>query len=39
VHLRPLSWRVRGEECLIAEDGALNGGVDRYTLCAIDPDV
>lgn len=39
VHLRPLSWRVRGEECLIAEDGALNGGADRYTLCAIDPDV
>jgi len=34
VHPRPLSWRVRGEECLIAGDGATAAA---YSLCAIEP--
>jgi len=38
VHPRPLSWRVRGEECLIAGNGDLIGGSGRYTLCAVDTD-
>ena len=35
VHPRPLSWRVRGEECLIADEGPAADG--RYTLCQIEP--
>ena len=39
VHPRPLSWRVHGEECLVADEG---GGVPAgepalYSLCAIEP--
>jgi hypothetical protein len=34
VHPRPLSWRVEGEECLVAEEGT---GAVHYTLCAIEP--
>ena len=33
VHPRPLSRRVRGEECLIADDGAASA----YSLCAVEP--
>lgn len=36
VHPRPLSWRVEGEECLVAEEGSA-GGPGRYTLCAVEP--
>jgi hypothetical protein len=34
---RPLSWRVRGEECLVAR---IRGNADEiaYRLCAVDPD-
>jgi len=35
VHPRPLSWRARGEECLVADDGAAAAG--HYTLCAVEP--
>src|SRR4030081_1105092 len=35
VHPRPLSWRVRGEECLVADEGA--GTAGPYTRCAIEP--
>jgi hypothetical protein len=31
VHPRPLSWRVEGEECLVAEEGVASSAV-RYTL-------
>jgi hypothetical protein len=34
VHPRPLSWRVFGEECLVADEGAVAGN---YTLCAVEP--
>ena len=34
-HPRPLSWRVRGEECLIADEGSAAAG--RYTLCEVEP--
>jgi hypothetical protein len=37
VHPRPLSWRVRGEDCLIAEDGAGIGAAGQFTLCTVDP--
>jgi hypothetical protein len=37
VHPRPLSWRVQGETCLVAEEGAAAAGEGRYTLCAIEP--
>jgi len=35
-HPRPLSWRVRGEECLVAR---ARGNADEvaYRLCAVDP--
>ena len=35
-HPRPLSWRVRGEECLVAR---VRGNADEvaYRLCAVDP--
>jgi hypothetical protein len=35
-HPRPLSWRVRGEECLVAR---ARGKTDEigYRLCAVDP--
>ena len=34
---RPLSWRVRGEECLLADprEGRVDG--DSYTLVAVEP--
>jgi hypothetical protein len=35
VHPRPLSWRVEGEECLVAEEGVASSAV-RFTLCAIE---
>ena len=35
-HPRPLSWRVRGEECLVARARATAGKIP-YRLCAIDP--
>jgi hypothetical protein len=35
VHPRPLSWRVQGEECFVAEEGSA-GGPGRYTLCAVE---
>jgi len=36
VHPRPLSWRVGGEECLLAQT---HGKADEivYRLCAVDP--
>jgi hypothetical protein len=37
VHPRPLSWRVRGEDCLIADDGAVIGAAGHFTLCTVDP--
>ena len=37
VHPRPLSWRVRGEECLIAEQAAGVTSPGQYTLCAVEP--
>ncbi|GAC1535425.1 MAG: hypothetical protein NVS2B9_00660 [Myxococcales bacterium] len=36
VHPRPLSWRVRGEECLLARARG-NGDDIGYRLCAVDP--
>src|SRR3989442_4990989 len=33
VHPRPLSWRARGEECLVADDGA--AGAPAYTRCGV----
>jgi hypothetical protein len=35
-HPRPLSWRIRGEECLVAR---ARGNADEvaYRLCAVDP--
>jgi hypothetical protein len=35
-HFRPLSWRVRGEQCLIMRKGA---GLDdaNFKLCIVDP--
>ncbi len=35
-HPRPLSWRARGEECLVA---SARGSADEiaYRLCAVDP--
>jgi hypothetical protein len=35
-HQRPLSWRVRGEECLVARARGKDNEVG-YRLCAIDP--
>lgn len=37
VYPRPLSWRVQGEECLVADDAAPGRAGGRYTLCAIEP--
>jgi len=34
---RPLSWRVRGEECLLAEPGDTRVDGSSYTLVAVDP--
>jgi hypothetical protein len=34
VHPRPLSWRVHGEECLVANEGPAAGG--RFTLCQVE---
>ncbi len=34
---RPLSWRVRGEECLLAEPAEGRTGEVTYTLVAVDP--
>lgn len=36
-HPRPLSWRIHGEECLVAT--ATNGSADEiaYRLCIVDP--
>ena len=34
-HPRPLSWRVRGEECLVA--GPREADQISYRLCAVDP--
>jgi hypothetical protein len=35
-HPRPLSWRARGEECLVANAKA-NADAVAYRLCAVDP--
>jgi len=35
-HPRPLSWRVEGEECLVADEGSA-GGTGHYTLCTVEP--
>jgi hypothetical protein len=37
---RPLSWRVRGEQCLVADTASPPTAVHRsnYTLCAIEPE-
>ena len=35
-HPRPLSWRVGGEECLVAQTRG-KGGEIAYRLCAVDP--
>ena len=35
-HPRPLSWRVLGEECLVARARG-NAGEIPYRLCAVDP--
>jgi hypothetical protein len=35
-HPRPLSWRVRGEKCLIADEES--AGIGRYTLCEVEPE-
>jgi len=39
VHPRPLSWRVRGEECLVADEAGTVGplGPGTYTLCEVEP--
>jgi len=34
---RPLSWRVRGEECLLADPGAGRMDGSSYTLVAVEP--
>jgi hypothetical protein len=36
---RPLSWRVRGEECLVADTDAVPTPVKRasYTMCTVEP--
>ena len=34
---RPLSWRVRGEECLLADPGESPTDGASYTLVAVDP--
>ena len=35
-HPRPLSWRVGGEECLVAQTRRKAGEIT-YRLCAVDP--
>jgi hypothetical protein len=35
-HPRPLSWRIGGEECLVAQ-AAGKGSDITYRLCAVDP--
>jgi hypothetical protein len=35
-HPRPLSWRVGGEECLLAQTRRKAGEIT-YRLCAVDP--
>jgi hypothetical protein len=36
---RPLSWRVRGEQCLVADTAAAPTAVKRanYTICSVEP--
>jgi len=36
IHPRPLSWRIGGEECLVAQ-AAGKGSEITYRLCAVDP--
>lgn len=40
IHSRPLSWRVRGEDCLVASDAQAATPLHRRTfkLCAVKPD-
>jgi hypothetical protein len=35
---RPLSWRVRGEECLLADDEEREAEGPSFTLVAVEPD-
>jgi hypothetical protein len=35
-HPRPLSWRIGGEECLVAQAGDKTDEI-AYRLCAVDP--
>jgi hypothetical protein len=37
-HPRPLSWRVRGEECLVANNAKGNAESVAYRLCTVDPE-
>ncbi len=34
--VRPLSWRTRGEECLVEEEGGATPGSNRFHLCAVE---
>jgi hypothetical protein len=34
--VRPLSWRTRGEECLVEEEGGAKPGSNRFLLCAVE---
>jgi hypothetical protein len=34
--VRPLSWRTRGEECLVEEEGGKTPGSNRFLLCAVE---
>ena len=34
--VRPLSWRTRGEECLVEEEGGATPGSNRFLLCAVE---
>jgi hypothetical protein len=36
-HPRPLSWRIRGEECLVARARGNEENEVAYRLCAVDP--
>jgi hypothetical protein len=36
VFVRPLSWRTRGEECLVEEEGGATPGSNRFLLCAVE---
>ena len=37
-HPRPLSWRIPGEDCLVARTRGKNKEIASYRLCTVDPD-